>query len=115
MRVPRVPERIADDIRKRILKGEREAIVVMTGRLTVAFVMQMLRDLVQRHTTAVGGHPPDRWAKLQRLSLRLHARLLDLIEAGDGKAAEDHWRNHLAEVERLIGRSTSTKIIDLFE
>jgi DNA-binding FadR family transcriptional regulator len=70
---------------------------------------------VQKHTTAVGGVPPDRWSKLQKLSQHSHQKLIKLIGDGNPKAAEDFWREHLAEVEHHLGRVASTRVIDLIE
>jgi DNA-binding FadR family transcriptional regulator len=93
----------------------REKMVMMTGQATLTLLMRLLREVIQRHTTAVGRHPPDRWPKLQRLSLKSHQRLLDLIGAGDAAAAEEHWREHLAQVEHHLGRAAATQVIDLLD
>jgi DNA-binding FadR family transcriptional regulator len=77
--------------------------------------MRLLREVVQKHTAAVGGVPPDRWAKLQKLSQHSHQKLIKLIGDGDPEAAEDFWREHLAEVEHHLGRIASTRVIDLIE
>ena len=91
----------------------RERIVEMTGAVTLVLVMRLLREVVQKHTTAVGGVPPDRWAKLQKLSQRSHLRLLKLISAGNAEAAEGFWREHLAEVQHHLGRAANIRVIDL--
>jgi len=93
----------------------RERMVEMTGAATVALLMRMLRELVQRHTAASGDISADRWAKLQKLSLRSHERLVELIAAGDGAAAEDFWRQHLREVEQHLGRTATTRVIDALD
>jgi|KBSSwiStaDraftv2_1062776.scaffolds.fasta_scaffold33380_3 DNA-binding FadR family transcriptional regulator len=93
----------------------RERMVEMTGAATVALLMRMLRELVQRHTAATGDMSAERWAKLQKLSLRSHERLVELIAAGDGPAAEAFWREHLREVEQHLGRTASQRVIDALE
>jgi DNA-binding FadR family transcriptional regulator len=93
----------------------RERIVEMTGAVTVALIMRLLREVVQKHTAAVGGLPADRWAKLQTLSQRSHLRLLRLIGEGDAAAAQEFWQQHLAEVQRHLGRVANMRVIDLTE
>jgi len=105
---------IGDPIRySRAVEAVRERIVEMTGAITLLLMMRMLRGVIQRHTAAAGGHPPERWAKLQTLSQRSHQRLLNLIGSGDREAAEDFWRKHLAEVEHHLGPVATMHVIDL--
>jgi DNA-binding FadR family transcriptional regulator len=93
----------------------RERMVEMTGAATVALLLRMLRELVQRHTAAAGDISADRWAKLQKLSLRSHERLVELNAAGDGAGAETFWRQHLREVEQHLGRVAATRVIDALD
>jgi DNA-binding FadR family transcriptional regulator len=93
----------------------RERIVEMTGAATVALLMRMLREVVERHTAAAGGAPAERWAKLQKLSLRAHQRLVALIGEGDRAGAESFWRAHLAEVQSHLGPVAATRVIDMLE
>lgn len=93
----------------------RERIVEMTGAVTLSLLMRLLREVIAKHTAAVGGLPPDRWAKLQKLSQRSHLQLLNLIGAGNPDAAEKFWREHLAEVQHHLGRSANVRVIDLTE
>ena len=91
----------------------REDMVWLTGATTLALLMRMLREVVQRHTAAIGDAPPEKWAEMQRLSQRSHQKLLDIIASGDAAAAEDFWRKHLREVGRRLGASASSRVIDL--
>jgi DNA-binding FadR family transcriptional regulator len=93
----------------------RERMVEMTGAATVALLMRMLREVVERHTAASGGIAPERWSKLQKLSLRAHQRLVELVGAGERAAAEEFWRQHLAEVQHHLGPVAATRIIDVLE
>jgi DNA-binding FadR family transcriptional regulator len=99
----------------RATEALRERIIMMTGAITLSMLMRILRELFQKHTAASGGIPPDRWSKLQRLSQRSHQRLLDLIGKGDSGTAEEFWREHLREVEHHLGRSATTRVIDMIE
>ena len=40
--------------------------------------------------------------RLFRRGMRSQARLLDLIEAGEGAEAEEHWRSHMQVVGRVM-------------
>jgi DNA-binding FadR family transcriptional regulator len=91
----------------------RERIVEMSGATTLALIMRLLREVIQKHTAARGGVPPDSWAKLQKLSQRAHQKLLRLIGSGNPAGAEKFWSEHLAEVGRYLGRDASTRVIDL--
>lgn len=91
----------------------RERIVEMSGAITLAFIMRLLREIIQKHTAASGGIPPERWVKLQKLSQRAHQKLLSLIGSGNTAGAEKFWSEHLAEVARHLGRDASTRVIDL--
>ena len=93
----------------------RERIVEMTGAVTLALVMRLLREVIAKHTAAVGGVSSDRWPKLQMLSQRSHLQLLKLIGEGDPASAERFWREHLAEVQHHLGRAANVRVIDLTE
>jgi GntR family transcriptional regulator, transcriptional repressor for pyruvate dehydrogenase complex len=97
------------------IEAIRERMVEMTGAETVALLMRMLRELVQRHTAATGDLSVERWARLQKLSLRSHERLVELIAEGDGPAAEAFWREHLREVEQHLGKAATTRVIDALD
>jgi GntR family transcriptional regulator, transcriptional repressor for pyruvate dehydrogenase complex len=48
---------------------------------------------------------------VRRRGLRSQRRLLELIEAGDANAAEEHWRAHMAVVGRvMLGQQASTVV-----
>lgn len=93
----------------------REEMVEMTGAMTISLIMRLLRELVQRHTTAAADIPAERWGKVQKLSQKSHQRLLDIIGSGDPLTAEEFWREHLAQVEHFLGRAATMRVIDLVD
>jgi DNA-binding FadR family transcriptional regulator len=97
------------------IEAIRERIVEMTGAATTGLLMRMLREVVERHTGASGGVSPERWAKLQKLSLRAHGKLVELIGAGDRAGAEDFWRRHLDEVQHHLGPVAGLRVIDVLD
>jgi DNA-binding FadR family transcriptional regulator len=89
------------------------------GNQTLAVLGTALQHLFERAMLAAQpGIKPiseaDRRASL-RYGLRSHAKLADLIEAGDADAAELHWRAHVSKAGRIWLKSVgATEVIDLF-
>jgi DNA-binding FadR family transcriptional regulator len=40
---------------------------------------------------------------------------LDIVGAGRSDAAEEFWREHLAQVEHYLGRAATMRVIDLID
>ena len=77
----------------------------------------MLNEIVVRAVTAVSRADDDALGSLavRRRGMRSQERLLDLIEAGKGAAAEEHWRSHMQVVGRvMLGQGAST-VVDLLD
>jgi DNA-binding FadR family transcriptional regulator len=89
------------------------------GNQTLAVFGIAIKDVFERSmlTVARSFRPDkeaDRIAKL-RYGLRSHMKLVDLIEAGDGPAAEAHWTLHVEKAGEIWLKSVSAKeVIDLF-
>jgi len=89
------------------------------GNDTLAVFGAALKNLFERAMLAV--HPniqsadkTERLASL-RYGLRSHAKLADLIDAGDAEGAEKHWTLHVERAGRVWLKSVdATKVIDLF-
>ena len=93
-----------------------EQLVSLAGNQTLTIVAEMLNEIVARAVTAVS-QADDRWARLsvRRRGIRSQQRLLDLLEAGEGAAAEEHWRAHMQVVGRvMLGQQAST-VVDLID
>lgn len=72
------------------------------GNATLHFLTRVLQDLIAQVQARFLAHWPDdreRRAVVQ-MGLRSLDRLVDLIEAGDGDAAERHWRLHLTNINQ---------------
>jgi GntR family transcriptional regulator, transcriptional repressor for pyruvate dehydrogenase complex len=96
-----------------------ERLVALAGNQTLTIVAEMLNEVVARAIVALtrtrhnyGTSPAER-----RRGIRAHLLLIQLIEAGDGPGAEEHWRQHMAFVGRQtkerLGQRGVTTIIDL--
>ena len=91
-----------------------ERLVALAGNQTLSIVAEMLNEIVVRAVTAVsqGADGVGSLAVRQR-GMRSQHRLLDLIEQGDAAGAEEHWREHMTVVGRvLLGQEAST-VVDL--
>jgi DNA-binding FadR family transcriptional regulator len=91
-----------------------ERLVSLAGNQTLSIVAEMLNEIVARAVTAVS-QVDDVVGSLsiRRRGIRSQARLLDLLDAGDGAAAEEHWRSHMQVVGRvMLGQEAST-VVDL--
>jgi DNA-binding FadR family transcriptional regulator len=89
------------------------------GNIAVAVVGVALQDVVERHMQmSIRSNPRvlDVSEKQTRLGLRSQERLIELIEAGDGVAAETHWVNHMQAAGRVwLVNTASTSVVDILE
>lgn len=72
----------------------------LCGNVTLMMIGHALQGLVEQHLAIAGGlnsmhEDAAGLEKRTRFGLRSHARLIDLVEQGDGEGAERHWRNHM--------------------
>jgi DNA-binding FadR family transcriptional regulator len=91
-----------------------ERLVALAGNQTLGIVAEMLNEIVARAVTAVS-RTDDVVGSLsvRRRGIRSQERLVELIEEGDGAAAEEHWRSHMQVVGRvMLGQDAST-VVDL--
>jgi DNA-binding FadR family transcriptional regulator len=91
-----------------------ERLVSLAGNQTLSIVAEMLNEIVARAVTAVSeGGDAVGSVSTRRRGIRSQERLLELLEAGDGMAAEEHWRAHMQVVGRvMLGQEAST-VVDL--
>jgi GntR family transcriptional repressor for pyruvate dehydrogenase complex len=89
-------------------------LVALAGNQTLSIVAEMLNEIVARAVTAVSQAGDVRGSlSTRRRGIRSQQRLLELVEAGDGAAAEEHWRSHMLIVGRvMLGQQAST-VVDL--
>jgi GntR family transcriptional regulator, transcriptional repressor for pyruvate dehydrogenase complex len=91
-----------------------ERLVALAGNQTLSIVAEMLNEIVAVAVTAVSQVDDVVGSlRIRRRGIRSQQRLLDLLEAGDGEAAEEHWRSHMQVVGRvMLGQEAST-VVDL--
>jgi DNA-binding FadR family transcriptional regulator len=91
-----------------------ERLVALAGNQTLTIVAEMLNEIVARAVTAVS-KADDVVGSLsvRRRGIRSQRRLVDLLETGDGVAAEEHWRAHMNVVGRVMLGQESSTVVDL--
>lgn len=91
-----------------------EFMMELAGNQTLAMVVGMLHDIVEIHVedSMIGEYN----AQMIARAIRSQEKLVELIEAGDGDAAEAHWRGHIQEAARIALSKTGRKtVLDLFD
>lgn len=87
----------------------------LVGNKTVAIMAEVLYEIVQKAIAAYGESRSllPRPARLK--SLRSQTRLVELIAAGDGQGAEDHWRLHMHASAKGHSGEANTRVIELLD
>ena len=76
--------------------------VELSGNATLTIVAGMLHEITVRHTAlAINEHRQVSKTDYDKL-IRSYRRLITLLRAGDGAAAETHWRRHLDTTRNLL-------------
>ena len=88
-------------------------IVTLASNRTLIIVMEMLNEVIARAIEAVitQQRRDDRAAR--RAAVRSHEMLADLIEAGEGDAAQSHWNTHMARLRRSLLGERGSAVVDL--
>lgn len=92
----------------------------LSGNRTLNMFTQALRGLVDAHlslsTRRYQVVDPEMSEKQMRFGLKSHSRLVDLIEARDGEAAEIHWKRHMVAAGEVwlsrVGHDTPVELLD---
>lgn len=95
-------------------------LVQESGNKTLLLIAEALHHLVEKHNSLVYGdiesEDPEFLKRRAQTGLRSQTRLVELIESGDGPAAEDHWRRHMAKTAEFwlsgSAQSASLNILD---
>jgi GntR family transcriptional repressor for pyruvate dehydrogenase complex len=93
-----------------------ERLVALAGNQTLSIVAEMLNEIVARAVTAVSKADDAVGSRsTRRRGIRSQRRLLELLEQGDGVAAEEHWRAHMGVVGRVMLGQDSSTVVDLLD
>ena len=91
-----------------------ERLVSLAGNQTLTIVAEMINEIVARAVTAVS-RADDVVGSLsiRQRGIGAQRRLLELLEAGDGAAAEEFWRSHMAVVGKVMLGQDAATVVDL--
>ena len=93
-----------------------QRLVSLAGNQTLSIVAEMLNEVVVRAVTAVSRGDDGLGSRsVRRRGIRSQERLLDLIEAGEGAEAEEHWRSHMQVVGRVMLGQRASTVVDLLD
>jgi DNA-binding FadR family transcriptional regulator len=91
-----------------------DRLVSLGGNQTLSIVTEMLEEIVVRAVTAVSKADGVLGSlSTRRRGLRSQLRLVELVEAGDAVAAEQHWQSHMAVVGRVMLGQQAADVVDL--
>jgi DNA-binding FadR family transcriptional regulator len=95
-----------------------QLVVQRCGNRTMALQCEVLADIVATHlqlrvAQAFGEVEPPSWFSR---TLRVYDKLIELVEARDGDAAEAHWRRHMEMAAKVLfpNDSRSRPVVELF-
>jgi DNA-binding FadR family transcriptional regulator len=91
--------------------------VELSGNTTLGIVAGMLHEITERSIrTAVIEADDELTDAAYRRLVRSYAKLVDLVRAKDGPAAEAHWRRHMRGAgEALLAGRGETPVLDVLE
>ncbi len=91
-----------------------ELLMERAGNQTLALLVSMLHDIVERHAEwSLHQYMSERSLKK---SIRSQEKLIELIEAGEAEAAENHWRNHIhAAAAAILDKAGRKSVVELFD
>jgi DNA-binding FadR family transcriptional regulator len=89
--------------------------VELSGNATLALIAGMLHEISERHTTAAVLREQNVVLKAQYTKLlKSYERLVELVSARKGSAAEAHWRKHMEVAgARLLKGYEKTEVRDI--
>lgn len=95
-----------------------QKLVELAGNQTLTLVMKMLREIFERHLAAVtvaANQQVDN-TDHKRKGIRSQEKLITFIEAGNGDGAEEFWRLHLKNVDKIMLRDQQfERVVDLLD
>ncbi|MDB5448261.1 MAG: FadR family transcriptional regulator [Phenylobacterium sp.] len=99
----------------RVIAGFHRTLVEFSGNQTLILVSTMLEGIVARYQAEVSGGSGDTVSKRRNdlAGLKSQDKLIAMIEAGDGDAAEAHWRLHMETSTRIwLAAGAGQAIVD---
>ncbi len=83
-------------------------LVELSGNATLSMIARMLHEITQRHSASPTRRHNLAQPDYEKL-LQNYRELIDLLRAGNGGAAEAHWRRHMNTGIELMSHSLATR------
>jgi DNA-binding FadR family transcriptional regulator len=94
-------------------------LVEISGQHTLLFLTRLLQEILARYQVQyfkMHRLQEDEQRRRALVGIRSFDKLIELIEAGQGEAAEAHWRLHLVNANAMwVPRGHETKVVDVFD
>lgn len=92
-------------------------VIELAGNRTGQVLMGMLHHILEEATANRAGEDGSQSLTAERrVAARSHARLVDLVEAGDADGAERLWAKHIAETAKhVLVDGDGATVMDLFD
>ncbi|WP_242123403.1 GntR family transcriptional regulator [Sphingobium sp. Sx8-8] len=110
-------EATTDAERARSIAMFHSVLLAQSGNVALMVVGQALYGVTERHIEVSYRHGPvpGQSAKSIEAGYRSHARLIEIIEAGNGPEAEEHWHRHMTTAGPFwLSKVGKTAVVDVF-
>jgi GntR family transcriptional repressor for pyruvate dehydrogenase complex len=87
-----------------------QALIELSGNSTMTVVAQTLQRISEEHAARSMEGAADLRRQHER-AIKAHDRIVDLIAAHDGQAAEDFWRKHMSAVSEVMVQERDDMLI----
>jgi DNA-binding FadR family transcriptional regulator len=93
-----------------------QSIVQMSGNKTLATVVGMLVEIINRHIDQTYSETKETPAEINannRRAMRSYEKLVELVNARDGEGAEKFWAKHMRAARQYLLRNSDAQVVDL--
>jgi DNA-binding FadR family transcriptional regulator len=91
-------------------------VVELVGNQTMSLLVGIVRSIVDKANAAHIGTDDSAAQRAQaRKGHRAHAKLVELIEAGDAAAAEQLWTRHISATDDVVNSLGATTVLDILD
>lgn len=92
-----------------------QRLVSLAGNQTLTLLTEMLNELATQVSTDRARRASDiaDSESTQQVGIKAHRRLLQLLEAGDVGAVEEHWRSHMEAVAKVMLKKKASSVVTL--
>lgn len=95
-----------------------QRVVELAGNTTLALFVGTIGEVMSQHMAAAyteSSSDPAEMVRKNKRAARSYAKLVDLVRARDGAAAEEFWRKHMTTARPHLLRSADRQVIDILD